>query len=312
VERAPPDVANCVEGCCAEMDLLEANRHALQITAHKCSSPTGGCDAGGCALNTKSISNGYGPSSSYKINTSSAFNVKITFATSGGALSTITSVISQGSNSITLTHSSSNCGSGYLAGMDSAFQAGMVPVWSMWSGSMSWLDSPACSSDTNEMSNTQFIFSNFAISGAGAVAPPPPPPPPGSQVCGSSSGTNAYYVEFVAPAGSNNPVASGSATVICDPGTSSAFTIQCTWFSAGNKYQCSPGSTQCSNPIPQYNGKPCPFSGAALVDESAQMTNSLGTGPIVGIAVGCIVAIVVLVVVIVIVVKKQKQIEEYA
>jgi len=155
---------------CTEMDLMEANRHALQITAHKCTGLTSGCDGGGCAINTQSISNGFGPSSSYKINTENPFNVAITFGLSSGALSTITSVISQGSNSITLTHSSSNCGSGYLSTMDTAFKDGMVPVWSFWSGSVSWLDSPACSSNTDEVSSPSFVFSNFKISGAGTVS----------------------------------------------------------------------------------------------------------------------------------------------
>jgi len=38
--------ANAVDGSsCAEMDLFEANRHAIQITPHRCS---GSCDGNGC------------------------------------------------------------------------------------------------------------------------------------------------------------------------------------------------------------------------------------------------------------------------
>jgi len=169
--------SNCVGGhCCPEVDLMEANRHALQITLHKCTSTTSSCDSG--AINTQSISlTDYGPSSSYTINTSESFTVAITFTCPSGTLTTVTSVISQGSNSLTLTHSSTaassstastittNCGSGYLTSVGSSMSAGMVPVFSYWSGSMSWLDSPACSSDTNEESNSQEIISNIVITG---------------------------------------------------------------------------------------------------------------------------------------------------
>jgi hypothetical protein len=254
--------ANCVGGsCCTEMDLMEANRHALQITPHRCTGATSGCDGGGCAVNSQSISNGYGPSSSYTINTQNPFNVEISFITSGGQLSQITSVISQGSNSITLTHSNSNCASGYLAGMTTAFETGLVPVWSFWSGSMSWLDSPACSSDSSDVSSPSFVFSNLVIGGTvTSYNPPPPPPPaaPGTIACGSSGCTiNQYWVEFTPPSGVSG--ASTSASVVC-----TGATFPCTWFSSGSKYQCNcGGGNGCTNPVPQVNGAACPIGGAS-------------------------------------------------
>jgi len=307
--------ANCVGGsCCTEFDLMEANRHALQITAHHCSSLTSGCDGGGCALNTQSISNGFGPSSSFTINTENVFTVSITFSAS--PLSTVTSVISQGSNKITLTHSSSNCGSGYLSEMDQAFQNGMVPVWSYWSGSMSWLDSPACSSDTDEFSSPSFIFSNLAITNAGAVAPPPPPPPPpppGTLTCGTSGCTiNAYWVEFTAPSSGTSP-STATATVKCGTGsTVVGSTVSCTWYAAGSKFQCNPGSNECLAPEPYYNGSPCPYATAQAEssDATAQTFNGLSVATIAGIAVGCIVGVALLIAIIVLALKK-KQKEEY-
>jgi len=290
------------------MDLMEANRHALQITPHRCTSPTSGCDGGGCAVNTQSITNGYGPGSSYKINTENAFTVSISFATSGGQLNQITSVISQGSNSITLTHSTSNCGSGYLAGMTSAFTTGLVPVWSFWSGSMSWLDSPACSSDTSDVSSPSFVYSNLVIGGTVTAYNPPPPPPPGTLVCGNSGcTTNINWVEFVPPSGVNG--ASTPATVSCTGGGS----FSCTWLSAGSgsKYQCNcPGSVGCPNPVPQINNKPCEIAGA-VVDDSVAAPVSSETGMIIGIVAGVVLAVIIIAIIVIVIRRRNNNPEHH-
>jgi len=183
--------ANCYGGCCCtEMDLMEANRHAMQITPHRCTNNTNtGCDPAGCYLNTQTVTpNGYGPDASFTINTQNPFNVSTTFYTTNNQLSSITTIISQGSNAINLTHNSS-CGMDYLSGMSTAFQNGMVIVWSFWTGEMSWLDSPACTNNTNEMPNPQFIFSNLVITGAGAVTPVPPIAPSSPPSSPSTAGT---------------------------------------------------------------------------------------------------------------------------
>ena len=58
---------NAVSGLyCPEMDILEANTAAMQVTPHNCDAPQGHyypmCDHGGCAINThKENANGYGP-----------------------------------------------------------------------------------------------------------------------------------------------------------------------------------------------------------------------------------------------------------
>jgi hypothetical protein len=305
---------NAVEGySCPEIDLFEANRHALQITLHKCTSPTSGCDTGGCALNTQTApglsSTSYGPGSGYTINTENQFQVAMTFETTNGVLSALKTVISQGSNSITLTHSS-NCASGYLSSIGSSLSLGMVPVFSYWSGSVTWLDYPACQSESNEESGSQMIISNIVITGAGAVAPPPPPPPPpppGSQVCGTSTGTNQYYVEFFPPSGAANP-SSAPSYVICQNAPKGNYS--CTWLASGSKFQCSPGSNQCNSPLPYFNSKPCPFASSGLADTSAQSIGSLDVPEIAGI-VGGFVVLVLIVVVVVVVVLKNKKTEEY-
>jgi len=293
--------ANAVGGnpSCSEMDLFEANRHAIQITAHRCTSATSGCDGGGCARNTQSISNGFGPSSSFTINSASPFTVKITF--NGNPLTSITSVISQSSKSITLTHDSS-CGSGYLSTVGTALGLGMVPVWSYWSGSMSWLDSPACSSDTAEVTGS-VIFSNLIVGGSEAATsgpPLPPPPPPGTVICGTSgTTTNINWVEFDAPSGVTG--ASTTASITCNDGS----TWSCTWDAGGSKYQCScPGATGCPQPAtPTVGGKTCVISSSAAISDSTAETNTFGSDQplIIGLSVGIAVTVLVILVLIVIV-----------
>jgi hypothetical protein len=291
------------------MDFFEANIHALQSTPHRCTSATSGCDGSGCARNTQSISGGYGPGSSYKINTQNPFTVSQTYHETNGQLSSITTVISQGSNSITMTHDSS-CGSGYLQGMTNGLAAGMVPTWSTWGGNMAWLDSPACSSESCSLSSSA-VFSGLTITGAGTVTAPPPPPPtvPGSQSCPAGT-VNANWVEFFPPAGANG--GSSVATSVACSGT----TYTCTWFAAGGKYQCS-GSGTCNNPIPYYNGKPCPFPSSVVADQSTTSSSSSQNGltvpiaAVAGLAVGCAVLAIALVIVLVLLLKK-KPTEEYA
>jgi len=297
--------ANCVGGnCCPEMDLFEANRHAIQITPHRCTGTTSGCDGSGCAKNTQSINNGFGPASTYTINSLSSFNVKITFTSSS-----ITSVISQGSKSITLTHGG-ECGSTYLSDFSKSLTAGMVPVWSYWQGGMSWLDGPACSSDTPEVQGN-WIFSNLVITGtvATAAGPPPPPPPapvpPGSITCGQKgTSNNIYWIEFTVPSSING--ASTAASVTCT-GTYSG-TYSCGWFSAGNKYQCNCGGG-CSTPSVTVGGKHCILdpNSAALSDESASYTSSGSTQSlIIGLSASLAIAILIIVIVVAFIIYKVK------
>jgi len=296
--------ANAVGGsACSEMDLFEANRHAIQITPHRCS---GSCDGNGCAKNTQSINKGFGPDSTFTINSASAFTVKICFTKgSDGKLSGISSVISQGSKSITLSHGS-ECGSGYLADMGTALGLGMVPVWSYWQGSMSWLDSPACSNDNPEVTGN-FIFSNLIISGSvvSTTGPPVVPVPPGSQVCGTSgTTTNQNWVEFKAPAGVNG--ATTTASVKCNNGVS----FSCPWNAANVKYNCNCPGDKGSCPPPfvvTVGGKPCVLSSSAALSESTAETTVGSDQPlIIGLSVGIAVTVLVILVLIVLVfIRKQ-------
>jgi len=293
--------ANAVGGqSCSEMDLFEANRHAIQITPHRC---VGSCDTSGCAKNTQSISKGFGPDSSFTINSANPFTVKISFPTGSGKLSGITSVISQitsgTTKSITLTHGS-ECGSTYISDMTPAFTSGMVPVWSYWSGNVAWLDSPACSSETTEVTGN-FIFSNLIVTGStvSTTGPPlPPPPPPGSLNCGTSgTTTNLNWVEFKAPSGVAG--ASTAASVTCNNKQS----YTCSWSpSPNNKYQCSCPNAGCTAPFTvTVGGKNCVLSSSAAISDSTAETTFGSNQPlIIGLSVGIAVTILVILVLIVV------------
>jgi len=300
--------ANAVGGnpSCSEMDLFEANRHAIQITPHLCSGSS--CDTAGCAKNTKSISKGFGPDSTFTINSLNPFTVAISFSkgSDGKTLTGITSVISQTvsgtKKSITLTHDDSACGTNYLSGMSTAITNGMVPVWSYWQGNVAWLDSSACSSETPEVTGN-FIFSNLIVTGsvASASAPlPPPPPPPGSLVCSTLGTTiNANWVEFRAPSGTTPP-ANDPATITCKNGQ----TCNCNWKSADSKYECScSGSPGCVLPftITLSSGKNCVVSSSSAISDSTAETTFGSDQPlIIGLSVGIAVTILVILVLIVV------------
>jgi len=170
--------ANVVCGIyCPEMDIMEANNRALQVTPHKCDSPQGKyyphCDGFGCGRNTYKMNpNSFGPGSNFSINTQKPFRVSVSFQTSGGNLNHITTVLSQdGSARFTINHDDS-CGGGYLSSMTDAFKQGMVVIMSYWgtSGSvMSWLDIPPCNSNENCNENTQVIFSDIQVTGNGTL-----------------------------------------------------------------------------------------------------------------------------------------------
>jgi len=304
--------ANAVGGnpSCSEMDLFEANRHAIQITPHRCNSAQG-CDGNGCAKNTQSITNGFGPSSSFTINSLNPFTVKISFTSSSGTLTAITSVISQTTSgttkTITLTHDSNACGASYLADMGTALAAGMVPVWSYWSGSVAWLDYPACPSETNEVKGN-FIFSNLIVSGTtGAISSPSPPPPaapvapvaPGGITCGTNANTayNINWVEFI-PVSGIDVTKSLTGSITCNNGQS----YTCNYISGDKKYECQCSGVGCTKPFTvTVGGKSCPLSSSAAISDSTAETTFGSDQPlIIGLSVGIAVTILVILVLIVV------------
>jgi hypothetical protein len=155
---------------CPEMDILEANTHAAQVTPHKCNTPANGvyssCDSNGCSQNSYNLNpTNFGPGTSYVIDTTYPFQVSSQFLTSNGSVSTIITTFSQSGKLFQFTHSSSDCGSGYLSALTGPL-GGMTIVLSYWgdAGSdMSWLDVPPCSASVNCNTNSYVSFSDIKI-----------------------------------------------------------------------------------------------------------------------------------------------------
>jgi len=157
---------------CPEIDLMEANNHAMQVTPHSCSTPQGNfypsCDGGGCAQNTYRMNpSGFGVGSQYTIDTSQLFRVSHTFQNdSSGNLAKMVTYITQNGKSLTITHDSSTCASSYLPSLTNAFKNGLVITMSYWGSTasgMSWLDIPPCDSNTNCDENTVVTWSDISI-----------------------------------------------------------------------------------------------------------------------------------------------------
>jgi len=156
---------------CPEMDLMEANNRAMQVTPHKCYSMNGqqytNCDRGGCGMRIHTGTN-FGWGANFKINTQNQFNVSWTFRTSGGSLNSIETLLQQGSNSVSITHNDGSCGGGYLASMTSAMKQ-MVLIVAYWSGAsgsdMSCLDVPPCDINTACARGGNVKFSYLQLSG---------------------------------------------------------------------------------------------------------------------------------------------------
>jgi len=165
--------ANQVGGLyCPEMDIMEANNAAFQVTPHKCDAPQGlhynNCDRGGCGLNTHRINaTAFGPGQNFGVNTQLPFRVATSFLTDGsGQLSSIKTELSQGSQRVVLTHNSNNCGSTYLPNLTAIMKQGMVITFSLWGdtgSTMSWMDVPPCNINTSCDKASVVMFSEIVL-----------------------------------------------------------------------------------------------------------------------------------------------------
>ena len=126
---------------CWEMDTVESNKYSIQVTAHNCTAPPGtynnNCDHGGCATNGWNVDNkGFGPDSSYKINTMKPFVQTVVF----GSDTTISITLSQGDNKFEFDACNK---AAYIQDMQQAFEYGMSLIVCYWGDSyqeMQWLD----------------------------------------------------------------------------------------------------------------------------------------------------------------------------
>jgi len=135
---------------------------------------------------------------------------------------------------------------------------------------------------------------------------PPTAPAPGGITCGNTGCTiNSYWVEYTVPTSfTGTPPA--TAAVLC--GTT---TVTCNWYAAGSKYQCAP-TAACTAPIPIFQNQQCPFS-TPVAETTGQVaatgSNTLGTGEIIGIVFGVVLAVAITVGVIIKI--RARKTEEY-
>ena len=182
-------------GRCAEIDLLEGNRHAFRATAHHASDGNGvGSGLGGSLVAQLLSASDYGPGAGHTIDTTRPFRVEVYFGeggddgagwaeaqvslhqrpaggTSGDGVSTMGSPVSFSFGSAR-----------YLSSLTGELEQGLTPVFSYWSSAdLQWLDSRVCRNDEQAGCGEEVIFSDITLTD-GRVGPPmpptPPPPPP--------------------------------------------------------------------------------------------------------------------------------------
>mmetsp|Transcript_129330 Transcript_129330/g.374516 ORF Transcript_129330/g.374516 Transcript_129330/m.374516 type:complete len:630 (-) Transcript_129330:116-2005(-) len=163
--------ANKVGGqWCPEVDIMEANNHAFQATAHKCNSPVNGhydgCDRGGCYENTRDREGSYGPDSTYTIDTRHPFEVETAFPEQDGILLGMVTTLRQEGREVVMDHD--GCEQGYLNKLSAAMQQGMslrITYWGDDNATMAWMDAPPCGyADCGGENAGQARFRSFAVS----------------------------------------------------------------------------------------------------------------------------------------------------
>jgi len=161
---------------CPEMDIIEANKFALQSTPHTCDTPIitpdGGkyydqCDHRGCFVNSWLENNrSMCPSSECIIDTTKPFRHTVEFhvndQSQGGYLSQIRNVLKQQGRAFEFVTCRSES---YLKHMSASLKS-MVPVFSLWGSSnagMGWLDNiTKCAGDCNVRASSTY-FSDITL-----------------------------------------------------------------------------------------------------------------------------------------------------
>ena len=157
--------ANDGADLCWEMDLMESNIYATQITPHQCDNPPGGyidkCDGRGCYTNSYLVDeNGMCPNSEKcKINTLMPYKQSVYFGAD-----IIHTKIEQGDNN---RFEFDVCGQNksYVGSMSQAYEYGMVMVMSYWGDDyqrMTWLDGMTGCTGNCDVNGT-FIVSDIEI-----------------------------------------------------------------------------------------------------------------------------------------------------
>ena len=196
---------------CSEIDILEANQHALHATTHTNGDGAGRASGlGGSRFDLSS--DDYGPAAKI-IDTRGEFRVHAFFPLVNGKLGPIEVVLQQEERVTRPIHIGS---SSYNAKLTDDLKAGVTPVMSYWSdASMSWLGGGVCPADSVHLQDacgSTVAVHSMAVrqgrvafdppsspgpqpsppppptsSSSSPPPPPPPPPPPSSSLSSSSS-----------------------------------------------------------------------------------------------------------------------------
>ena len=191
--------ANAVGGTfCPEMDVLEANRHAMSSTAHTCSYHAphyySTCDRGGCGTDVLEVDTGaYGPG--MRIDTNRPFTLAVSFITNeNGTLTTVTNDFTQDDRSFSFNA----CNPDYLQWMGYSLP-GIVMSLSLWgtgNGGLAWLDGRSGCQGGCDLTASQVSFSNIrlddlnTVPGVGTGGAGPSTVPTGGAGLGTVIGTS--------------------------------------------------------------------------------------------------------------------------
>lgn len=167
---------------CPDIDLMEANKYAFDMTLHKCDEPNAekhyfNCDQSlscGSAIHSGPPKHPYdtdeyryGPGNIYAINTLKPFHVRIDFKNQDDKLDAVELTLSQPGHGkvTTYTMADRGCAAGYLDDMKDSLQNGMalnISSWGVGDGSsvLDWLDKDTgCTGGCNN--DPKVAFSNI-------------------------------------------------------------------------------------------------------------------------------------------------------
>jgi len=150
---------------CTEIDVMEANTHAFQVTPH-CGTGGDACHWG-CGVNYRS-DKGYGPGGS-AIDTKRSFYVYMKFNANGNTLTSISGGVQQsGKSGLSYTLTDQTCTNlpgnpkTYISGLANSIRGNLVLMVSFWRNGLDWLD--GCSNGQNCPESCLFTLGNFTIS----------------------------------------------------------------------------------------------------------------------------------------------------
>mmetsp|Transcript_69117 Transcript_69117/g.114902 ORF Transcript_69117/g.114902 Transcript_69117/m.114902 type:complete len:523 (+) Transcript_69117:12-1580(+) len=172
-------------GPCVEVDVLEANRDALQTAIHTengGSYGSGNCDRNGCFARVggpqspSNLQHAFGFGNTYTIDSSHPFDVTASIALNGELE---VKLLQEGRSVVAFDHKMAGNPQGNGVPLSSLValsrsQGRLALVTSMWADDLSWLNGPCGACDPEQ---ARFTISHLKIPPSPPNPPAPPPPP---------------------------------------------------------------------------------------------------------------------------------------